>query len=109
MQVTDLGVHAKIGAESGVVWVTGASDGKARTGATVTLYDYTGQVAATATTNEQGIAMLSGFHGKPAAVRDTAAADESGEGEGDEERGGFQVFEGYVARHARRTIARSSA
>src|SRR5665647_1412764 len=39
VQVTDLGVHAKIGAESGVVWVTGASDGQARAGATVTLYD----------------------------------------------------------------------
>ena len=100
VQVTDLGVHAKIGAESGVVWVTGASDGKARAGATVTLYDYTGRVAATATTNAQGIATLTGFHGKPVAVRDTAAADESEEGGGEDEGssgGGFQVFEGYVA------------
>ncbi|MBA2685930.1 MAG: Ig-like domain-containing protein [Gemmatimonadaceae bacterium] len=99
VQVTDLGVHAKIGAESGVVWVTGASDGKPRAGATVTLYDYTGQVAATATTDAQGLASLSGFHGKPAAVRDTAAANESGEGESDEggTGGGFQLFEGYVA------------
>ncbi|MDB4911398.1 MAG: alpha-2-macroglobulin domain protein 2, partial [Gemmatimonadetes bacterium] len=97
VQVTDLGVHAKIGAESGVVWVTGASDGKARAGATVTLYDYTGAVAATATTNAQGIAMLSGFHGKPAVLRDTATAGESDEGEGYGDGGGFQVFEGYVA------------
>ncbi len=98
VQVTDLGVHAKIGAESGVVWVTGASDGKARAGATVTLYDYTGQVAATATTDAQGLATLSGFHGKPAAVRDTAAADESEEGDGEGSGGGgFQLFEGYVA------------
>ncbi|MEO8879915.1 MAG: alpha-2-macroglobulin family protein [Gemmatimonadaceae bacterium] len=99
VQVTDLGVHAKIGAESGVVWVTGASDGKARAGATVTLYDYTGQVAATATTDAQGLATLSGFHGKPAAVRDTAAADESEEGDGGDSGtgSGFQLFEGYVA------------
>ncbi|MEO6210514.1 MAG: alpha-2-macroglobulin family protein [Gemmatimonadaceae bacterium] len=99
VQVTDLGVHAKIGAESGVVWVTGASDGKARAGATVTLYDYTGQVAATATTDAQGLATLSGFHGKPAAVRDTAAADESEEGDGNDggSGSGFHLFEGYVA------------
>jgi len=97
VQVTDLGVHAKIGAESGVVWVTGASDGKARAGATVTLYDYTGQVAATATTNEQGIATLSGFHGKPVAARDTASADESGEDDDDAgNSSNFQQFEGYV-------------
>ena len=29
LQVTDLGVHARIGSEDGVVWVTGASDGAA--------------------------------------------------------------------------------
>ena len=98
VQVTDLGVHAKIGAESGVVWVTGASNGKARAGATVTLYDYSGHVAATATTNEQGIAMLSGFHGKPKQVRDTTVSDESEEGAGESDEGqGYQLFEGYVA------------
>ena len=35
MQVTDLGVHAKIGRADGVVWVTGVSDGMPRAGATV--------------------------------------------------------------------------
>ena len=28
LQVTDLGVHARVGSEEGVVWVTGASDGR---------------------------------------------------------------------------------
>ncbi|MEO7999346.1 MAG: Ig-like domain-containing protein, partial [Gemmatimonadaceae bacterium] len=32
VQVTNLGVHAKIGAASGAVWVTGANDGKPRAG-----------------------------------------------------------------------------
>src|SRR3954447_8249976 len=33
VQVTDLGVHAKIGSTEGAVWVTGVSDGKPRSGA----------------------------------------------------------------------------
>src|ERR1041384_5438461 len=44
VQVTDLGVHAKIGAEEGVVWVTGASDGLPRPGASIVLHDLRGRV-----------------------------------------------------------------
>jgi len=48
IQVTNLGVHARVGAEEGVVWVTGASDGAPRAGATATLYDDHGRVRAEA-------------------------------------------------------------
>lgn len=45
VQVTDLAVHARIGTSEGAVWVTGASDGRPRPGATVVLYDPTGVFA----------------------------------------------------------------
>src|SRR5712691_8403889 len=50
VQVTDLGVHARIGIDEGVVWVTGVGDGRPRSGADVTLYDGRGRIRATATT-----------------------------------------------------------
>ncbi|HET7584408.1 MAG TPA: MG2 domain-containing protein [Gemmatimonadaceae bacterium] len=62
VQVTDLGVHARIGTESGMVWVTGASDGAARAGAQVTLYDLRGRAVAHARTDAQGLATLTGYH-----------------------------------------------
>lgn len=82
VQVTDLAVHARIGAEEGVVWVTGVSDGGPRAGARVTLYDGHGRLRATATTDAEGLARLTGL--KP----DTGAT-------GDERRY-FFGFEGYV-------------
>jgi uncharacterized protein YfaS (alpha-2-macroglobulin family) len=71
IQVTDLGVHAKIGAESGVVWVTGVHDGKARAGAQVTLMDYAGRAVASATTNASGIATFPGYRALPPARSDS--------------------------------------
>lgn len=83
-QVTDLGVAARIGAEDGVVWVTGVNDGLPRAGAAVTLYDAAGRVRARSTTDAQGVARLGGF-----APADTTAA---------QERNRFgQDFQGYVA------------
>ncbi len=82
VQVTDLGVHARIGAEEGVVWVTGVSDGRPRAGARVTLYDSRGRPRATATTDAEGLARLTGL--KP----DTA--------QGSEERRYYGGFDGYV-------------
>lgn len=70
VQVTDLGVHAKIGAESGVVWVTGINDGKARPGAHVTLLDYSGRSVGSATTDERGIATFAKIRAKPRAGND---------------------------------------
>jgi hypothetical protein len=61
IQVTDLGVHAKIGVQEGVVWVTGASDGRARAGARIELRNVKGRVLATAVTDSQGLARLRGY------------------------------------------------
>ena len=45
VQVTDLGVHARIGTTEGAVWVTGVNDGAAKAGATVVLYDARGRAS----------------------------------------------------------------
>jgi hypothetical protein len=77
VQVTDLAVHARIGLSSGVVWVTGVSDGKPRSGATVTLYDTRGAPRASARTAADGTAVLTDYR------TDTTVAHSYG-------------FEGYV-------------
>ena len=77
VQVTDLAVHARIGLSSGVVWVTGVSDGKPRGGATVTLYDTRGVPRGSARTAPDGTALLANYR------TDTAVAHSYG-------------FEGYV-------------
>ena len=83
VQVTDLGVHARVGSEEGVVWVTGAGDGRPRGGAQVTLHDPTGRPLARAVTDTSGIARLAGY--RPAA----AEPDETNE---------FGTsFQGYVS------------
>ena len=56
IQVTDLAGHARIGVDDGAVWVTGASDGRPRAGASVTLHDRTGAVLAAAKTGADGVA-----------------------------------------------------
>ncbi len=84
VQVTDLGVHARIGVEEGVVWVTGVSDGKPRSGAAVTLYDQKGRAIADARTDGGGIARLGRF-------KRYAPADDQGDDDG-----GHWGFEGYV-------------
>ena len=61
VQVTDLAVHARLGADQAVIWVTGVSDGLPRAGARVTLYDPEGRVRATGTTGADGIARLDGL------------------------------------------------
>ena len=83
VQVTDLGVHARIGTTEGVVWVTGVNDGAAKAGATVVLYDAGGRRLATATTDARGLARLTGWAN---AAAPNAADDEEGN----------TGFEGYV-------------
>jgi len=61
VQVTDLAVHAKVGSEEGLVWVTGVNDGLPRAAAQVVLYDSRGRIRATARTQGDGTARLSGF------------------------------------------------
>ncbi|HJR62962.1 MAG TPA: MG2 domain-containing protein [Gemmatimonadaceae bacterium] len=86
VQVTDLGVHAKVGPESGVVWVTGVEDGMPRADATVTLYDFNGRSIASSRTDARGIARLAGYRGSP-----TAGTEES-----EDEWTGFEGYVGVV-------------
>lgn len=76
VQVTNLGVHAKIGDATGVVWVTGANDGKPRAGAQVELHDTKGTVIARGTSNAEGLTSLANFTWRKPADDD----DDNGEG-----------------------------
>jgi hypothetical protein len=91
VQITDLGVHAKIGASEGVVWVTGVSDGRAKAGATVVVHNMRGKAVATAKTDAQGIARFAKLKDLEPGV---ATNDSEG---GDDEDGGRSDFEGYVS------------
>ena len=84
VQVTDLGIHAKIGRESGVVWVTGVADGKSRSGVAVAVRDSRRRLLAQGVTDVQGVFRFSGVRRRGEPV--------NGE-EPDYER---QAFEGYV-------------
>ncbi|HEY9480008.1 MAG TPA: Ig-like domain-containing protein, partial [Gemmatimonadaceae bacterium] len=81
VQVTNLGVHARIGAESGVVWVTGVDDGKPRPGAQVSILDFSGRKVATAIADERGIASFPKFSAKPGTLAEEPY---------------YSGFEGYV-------------
>ena len=70
VQVTDLAVHVKLGAVSGVVWVTRVSTGAAVPGATVTIRDTKGNAIATAATDARGLATFP----RIARIRPAAAA-----------------------------------
>lgn len=85
VQVTDLGVHAKIGVEEGVVWVTGASDGRPRAAASVVLHDATGRVLASAATDPRGIARLRGIRRSPSPQQENGQVDWEA-----------RAFDGYV-------------
>jgi hypothetical protein len=60
-QITDLATHSKIGATSGVVWVTSLSSGQPVGGASVTIYDEAGKELHTATTGDDGVARVPGL------------------------------------------------
>ncbi|MGH7519257.1 MAG: Ig-like domain-containing protein, partial [Gemmatimonadales bacterium] len=66
VQVTDLGAHARVGVTEGAVWVTGASDGLPRPGATVTLHDPGGAVLAAAKSGADGVARFPSIRTPPA-------------------------------------------
>ena len=83
VQVTDLGVAARIGTEEAAVWVTTVHDGLACPHAAVTLYDRSGRVRATGTTDAQGLVRFAGL-----------APDTSGS---ERQRRFGSGFEGYVA------------
>jgi len=83
-QVTDLGVHARLGAEQGMVWVTDVSDGEAVDGARVTVFDPTGAERATGVTDPEGLVVF------PALRTPTSEED-------CDSYGCAYGFEGYVA------------
>jgi uncharacterized protein YfaS (alpha-2-macroglobulin family) len=56
VQVTDIGIAARLGTEEAVVWATTLHDGKPAAGAAVILYDRQGRVRARRTTDAQGLA-----------------------------------------------------
>ena len=62
-QLTDLAVHAKLGATSGMVWVTRLSDGKPVPKAALALHDAAGEVRWTGTTDADGLARVPGLAG----------------------------------------------
>lgn len=78
IQVTDLGLHAKLGADEAIAWVTGVGDGLPRPGTSVMLYDREGKERARGLTDSLGIVRFTGL-----------------ESEG--ERGGYSGREGYLA------------
>jgi uncharacterized protein YfaS (alpha-2-macroglobulin family) len=84
VQVTNLGVHVKVGTAEAEVWVTGANDGLPRAGASVALYDVRGRLRATSKTDARGLAHLAGWNDKP--PKPTAAdstAEERSNGDSD--------------------------
>ena len=60
-QVTDLSVHAKVGATKGLVWVTRLSDGRPVAGATLALHDRIGSLRWSGTTDADGLSPLPGL------------------------------------------------
>jgi hypothetical protein len=73
LQVTDLGVHARIAATQGTVWVTNVNDGSAKPGATVVLYDKSGKPLAMGATDARGLARLTGWQPLPRKPGDTTS------------------------------------
>jgi alpha-2-macroglobulin len=71
IQVTNLAVHARVGMDEGIVWVTGVNDARPRAGVLVELHDSQGKVRAKARTDAQGFARLANF--RPS--RDPACRD----------------------------------
>ena len=61
VQVTNIGIAAKLGEEEAVVWATTIHDGRPIAGAAVTLYDRHGRVRARGATDAQGLLRLTGL------------------------------------------------
>lgn len=58
IQVSNLGVHARLGAQEAAVWVTGVGDGVPRAGASVTVHDREGKERGRGVTDGRGLAHL---------------------------------------------------
>lgn len=66
-QLTDLAVHAKLGATSGLAWVNSVSTARPVARAAVQVFDRDGEKVAEAVTDAQGVAVLPGYDGFTAA------------------------------------------
>jgi uncharacterized protein YfaS (alpha-2-macroglobulin family) len=89
VQVTDLAVHARVGVDQAMVWVTGVGDGRPRPGVSVMLHDTAGAVRATGHDRREGNRGAGGLpppHGARRARVHGGCGDES--------------FEGYVSAQA---------
>ncbi len=62
-QITDLAVHAKLGATSGVVWVTRLSDGTPAGGASITIHDASGKLLWSGKADAGGVCPVPGLGG----------------------------------------------
>jgi uncharacterized protein YfaS (alpha-2-macroglobulin family) len=60
-QITDLAVHAKLGATASLVWVTSVAAAKPVSGARIAVYDPSGAQVGDAVTDEHGLAKLPGY------------------------------------------------
>ncbi len=87
IQVTDLGIHAKIGREEGTVWVTGVSDGKPRAGAAIRVRDRRRNLLAEGVTDQTGLFRFESVR-RPAPVADSSADSR--------DEYSYDDFEGYV-------------
>ena len=85
VNVTNLGVHARVGLNDAAVWVTGVNDGRARANADVVLRDATGHALASGRTDARGLVRFTGWRLKAVDTTET----EDGEYDG-------SSFEGYV-------------
>ena len=94
VQVTDLAVTSRAGGTEATIWVTGAGDGKPRTGARVEVHNGAGKLLAQGVTDSSGIARFTGLRGLEAG----AAAGEGDDGDCEEDCGGGGPANGaYVA------------
>lgn len=78
VQITDLAVHARIGTDRGMAWVTGVHDGRPRPGATVTLYDSRHRVRAAGRTDRQGLVAFESFADHPEECPEWGCSDFEG-------------------------------
>ena len=59
-QVTDLAIHAHMGSQDGIVWVTSITDGASVSDADVTIYDGDGKEIWKGKTNAEGLVAIPG-------------------------------------------------
>ncbi len=94
--VTDLGVLVKVGPASGIIWVTGISDGKPVPGARVTVYTLRGKQAFAGRTDKDGLLRLPGS---------TKLLKQPGAGDKDAVEDDEEHYEDYDIYRAQRLIA----